>query len=160
MDNRSSESQIGGHFAGTSQLKENLHGSVALVGASVSESMARSRDAISAAANDAVDAAGNDLQALRTDLNRLKDTVSNFMMQATREATKSAREVSSNVVDRVGDVADDIARRGSGMAATATEQVSSVTSEFENMVRRNPIGAMAGAVVVGILIGALGRRRG
>jgi ElaB/YqjD/DUF883 family membrane-anchored ribosome-binding protein len=33
-------------------------------------------------------------------------------------------------------------------------------SEFESMVRRNPMGAMAGAVMVGILIGALGRRRG
>jgi ElaB/YqjD/DUF883 family membrane-anchored ribosome-binding protein len=152
MDNRGS--------ASASQLKENVRGSIASVGASVSDSVARGRDAIGAAAGDAVDAASGDLQSLKTDLNRLKDTVSTFMAQATQEATKSAREVSSNVVGRFGDVADDVARRSSAMASTATEQANSAVSEFESMVRRNPMGAMAGAVMVGILIGALGRRRG
>ena len=40
MDNRSS--------AGASQLKENLRGSIASVGASVSDSVARGRDAVGA----------------------------------------------------------------------------------------------------------------
>jgi ElaB/YqjD/DUF883 family membrane-anchored ribosome-binding protein len=152
MDNRSS--------AGASQqLKENLRGSIASVGASVSDSAARSRDAIGAAASGAVDAAGGDLQALRTDLNRLKDTVSACIAQATAEATKSARELSSNVVGQVTDAADDIVRRGGTMASTATGQARNVASEFESMVRRNPIGAMTGALTVGILIGMLGRRR-
>jgi ElaB/YqjD/DUF883 family membrane-anchored ribosome-binding protein len=159
MDTRSSESQIGGHFAGAAQLKENVRSSAASVGASVSESVARGRDAVSAAANDAINATGGDLQTLRTDLNRLKETVSAFMAQATAEATRSAREASSNVVGRIGDVAGDIAQRGSTMAATATDQARSVASEFEGMVRRNPLGAMTGAVMVGILIGMLGRRR-
>lgn len=159
MDTRSSESQIGGHFAAAAQLKENVRSSAASVGASVSESVARGRDAVSAAANDAINAAGGDLQTLRTDLNRLKETVSAFMAQATAEATRSAREASSNVVGRIGDVAGDIAQRGSTMAATATDQARSVASEFEDMVRRNPIGAMTGAVMFGILIGILGRRR-
>jgi ElaB/YqjD/DUF883 family membrane-anchored ribosome-binding protein len=159
MDTRGSESQIGGHFAGTAQLKENVRSSAASAGASVSESVARGRDAVSAAANDAINAAGGDLQTLRTDLNRLKETVSAFMAQATAEATRSAREASSNVVDRIGDVAGDIAQRGSTMASTATDQARSLASEFEDMVRRNPIGAMTGAVMVGILIGMLGRRR-
>jgi ElaB/YqjD/DUF883 family membrane-anchored ribosome-binding protein len=159
MDTRSSESQIGGHFAGTAQLKENVRSSTASVGASVSESVARGRDAVGAAANDAINAAGGDLQTLRTDLNRLKETVSAFMAQATAEATRSAREATSNVVGRIGDVAGDIAQRGGMMASTATDQARSVASEFGDMVRRNPIGAMTGAVTVGILIGMLGRRR-
>jgi ElaB/YqjD/DUF883 family membrane-anchored ribosome-binding protein len=137
-----------------------VRGSIASVGASVSDSVARDRDAVGTAASDAVDTASSDMQSLRTDLNRLKDTVSTFMAQAAQEATKSAREVSSNVVGRFGDVADDIARRGSAMASTATAQANSAVSEFESRVRRNPMGAMAGAVMVGILIGALGRRRG
>ena len=49
MDIRRSESQSGEQFAGVSQLKENLRGSVASVGASVSESAGRGSDAISAA---------------------------------------------------------------------------------------------------------------
>jgi ElaB/YqjD/DUF883 family membrane-anchored ribosome-binding protein len=157
MDNRSSE--IGGHFAGATALKENLRNSATSVGASVSESAARARDAVGAAANDAVNAAGSDLQSLRTDLNRLKDTVSAFMAQATAEATKSAREVSANVASRVGDVAGDISQRGTAMASAATDQAKSAVSEFESMVRRNPIGAVTGAVMVGILIGTLGSRR-
>jgi ElaB/YqjD/DUF883 family membrane-anchored ribosome-binding protein len=159
MDTRSSESQIGGHFAGVGQLKENVRSSAASVGASMSESVARGRDAVSAAANDTINAAGGDLQTLTTDLNRLKETVSAFMAQATAEATRSAREASSNVVGRIGDVAGDIAQRGSAMASTATDQARGVASEFEDMVRRNPIGAMTGAVTIGILIGMLGRRR-
>jgi ElaB/YqjD/DUF883 family membrane-anchored ribosome-binding protein len=157
MDNRSSE--IGGQFSGATALKESLRNSATSVGASVSESAARARDAVGAAANDAVNAAGSDLQSLRTDLNRLKDTVSAFMAQATAEATKSARAVSADVASRVGDVADDVAQRGTAMASAATDQAKSAVSEFESMVRRNPIGAVAGAVMVGILIGTLGRRR-
>jgi ElaB/YqjD/DUF883 family membrane-anchored ribosome-binding protein len=152
MDNRST--------AGASQFKENLRGSMASVGASVSDSVASSRDAIGAAASGAVGAATNDVQALRTDFNRLKDTMSTMMAQMTQEAAKSAREVSSNVVGRVGDVADDIARRGGAMASSATEQANSFVSELESLVRRNPMGAVASAVMAGILIGALGRRRG
>jgi hypothetical protein len=76
MDNRSS--------AGASQLRDNLRGSIASVGASVSDTMARSRDAIGAAASDAVGAAGSDLQALRTDLDRLTDTVSAFVARLPR----------------------------------------------------------------------------
>jgi hypothetical protein len=44
------------------------------------------------------------------------------------------------------------------MASTATEQAKTLTSEFESMARRNPIGTIAGAVLVGIVIGVLGRR--
>lgn len=106
------------------EISELAHvcSSVASVGASVSESAARGRDAVSAAANDAINAAGGDLQTLRTDLSRLKETVSAFMAQATAEATRSAREASSNVVGRIGDVAGDIAQRGGAMASTATDQ--------------------------------------
>jgi ElaB/YqjD/DUF883 family membrane-anchored ribosome-binding protein len=152
MDNRST--------SGASLLEENLRGSIASAGASVSDSVASSRDAIGAAATGAVDAAKKDEQALQTDFDRLKDTMSTIMAQVTQEAAKSAREVSSNVVGRVGDVADDIARRGSAMASSATEQAKSFASELESLVRRNPMGAVAGAVMAGILIGVLGRRRG
>jgi ElaB/YqjD/DUF883 family membrane-anchored ribosome-binding protein len=80
------------------------------------------------------------------------------MSQATGEAAKSAREVSYNVAGLVGDVASDLADRGADIASTATEQAKTFASELESMARRNPIGAMAGAVLVGVLIGALGRR--
>src|ERR1700722_14644040 len=158
MENRSvgSESQMSAQIPSGSSLKENVRGAAASVGSSVSESVARGRDAVGAAANAAANSAGNDLQSLQADLNRLKDTVSNFMAQAADEASKSAREMSANVAGRVGDMATDIAQKGSAMAAT--DQAKTFASEVESMARRNPIGAMAGAVMVGILIGMLGRR--
>jgi ElaB/YqjD/DUF883 family membrane-anchored ribosome-binding protein len=159
MENRSvgSESQMSGLIPGGGS-KESVRGAATALGSSVSESVARGRDAIGATANAAANAAGTDLQSLQGDLNRLKDTVSKFMSQAADEATRSAREVSANVAGRVGDVASDIAERGSAMASTATDQAKTFASELESMARRNPIGAMAGAVMVGILIGMLGRR--
>ena len=45
------------------------------------------------------------------------------------------------------------------MAGTATQQVKTFASELETMTRRNPLGTIAGAVVVGVLIGLMTRGR-
>ena len=134
--------------------------------ASVGESLVRGKDAIGAAASEAMAAAASDLQAIRTDLNNLKDTLARFMAQATGEATKSAREVSGSVAaqvkdavgDTVGDVAGGLADRGAQFASTAGEQAKSFAGELEALARRNPLGALAGAAAIGFLIGVWGRR--
>jgi ElaB/YqjD/DUF883 family membrane-anchored ribosome-binding protein len=129
--------------------------------ASVSESLARGKDAIGAAASEAMTAAGSDLQAIRNDLNNLKDTLAKFMAQASHEAARSARDVSSSVADQVKDVVGDaggLADKGSQFASTAGEQAKTLAAEIEAMARRNPLGALAGAVAIGFLIGVWGRR--
>jgi ElaB/YqjD/DUF883 family membrane-anchored ribosome-binding protein len=161
MENRSTgfgAPQMSGQTPAESQFKENAHGAAGALGSSTSDAMSRGRDAVGAATNDAMSSAGRDLQSLQADLNRLKDTVSKFMGQAAEEATKSAREASVHVAGRVSDVASSLAETGGAMASTATGQARTLSSELENMARRNPIGVMAGAVMVGILIGMLGRR--
>jgi hypothetical protein len=45
------------------------------------------------------------------------------------------------------------------MAGTATQQVKTFASELEAMAKRNPLGTIAGAVVVGVLIGLFARGR-
>jgi ElaB/YqjD/DUF883 family membrane-anchored ribosome-binding protein len=80
------------------------------------------------------------------------------MSQAGSEAAKSAREVTSNVAGQIGGVASDLADKGAEMASTASDRAKSLGTELENMARRNPIGALAGAVVLGVLIGLMGRR--
>jgi ElaB/YqjD/DUF883 family membrane-anchored ribosome-binding protein len=45
------------------------------------------------------------------------------------------------------------------MAETATQQVKTFASELETMAKRNPLGTIAGAVMVGVLIGLLARAR-
>lgn len=136
------------------QFKEAARG----VAAGVSQEIGRSKDAIGGAASDAMNSAGADMQSLQRDLNGLKDTVTKLMTQVAGEAARSAREVSSNVADRVSDVAGDLADRGADMASQASRQAKTFASELETMARRNPIGALAGAVAVGVLIGLLGRR--
>jgi ElaB/YqjD/DUF883 family membrane-anchored ribosome-binding protein len=159
MENRHMESQgARSQFAGASQVKENSRNSNEATGTAISDSIARGKDAVGAAAKDAMNSAGSDLQSLQADLNGLKETVTKFMSEAAGQAAKSAREVSSHVTSRVSDVAGDLADRGSAIASTATEQAKTFASELESMARRNPIGALAGAVLVGVLIGVLGRR--
>jgi ElaB/YqjD/DUF883 family membrane-anchored ribosome-binding protein len=55
--------------------------------------------------------------------------------------------------------AASLAEKGTDFAAAATEQAKTFASELENMGRRNPLGAIAAALMVGILIGLLGRGR-
>jgi hypothetical protein len=49
---------------------------------SITESMARGKEAIGAAAAGAMDSAATDLQLLRKDLNSLKETVARFVSRA------------------------------------------------------------------------------
>jgi ElaB/YqjD/DUF883 family membrane-anchored ribosome-binding protein len=158
MDTGSVRSDSQSLAASPGQFKDASRGGAAGSGPSISESVARGREAIGSAANEAVNAAGSDLQALRADLNSLKDPVAKFISQAGSEAAKSAREVTSNVADQVGGAASDLADRGAGMASAVSDQAKSFASELEGMARRNPIGAIAAAVVIGVMIGLMGRR--
>jgi len=110
------------------------------------------------AAKDAGRAGEADLGALREDLNNLKETVANLVSKATGNAAKSVREMTSDMTEHVSSMAGDLAEKGSHAASAATNQAKTFAAEFESMARRNPLGALAGALFVGILIGMLGRR--
>jgi ElaB/YqjD/DUF883 family membrane-anchored ribosome-binding protein len=55
------------------------------------------------------------------------------------------------------DATSDISGQVSDAANAATKQVKTFASELENMGRSNPLGTIAVAVVVGVVIGMLGR---
>jgi ElaB/YqjD/DUF883 family membrane-anchored ribosome-binding protein len=129
-------------------------------GPSVTNSLARGKEALGAAAADAMDQGAADLKALRNDLNNLTDTMMKFISQAGNEAAKSAREITSNVAGQVGGVAGDMADKGANIASATTQQAKTFAAELEAMARRNPLGAIAGAVMIGVLIGMMGRRNG
>jgi uncharacterized protein YjbJ (UPF0337 family)/ElaB/YqjD/DUF883 family membrane-anchored ribosome-binding protein len=127
-------------------------------GTSVADALTNGKEAVSGAAADAMDRAAADFKTLRDDLNSLTDTVTKFISQAGNEAAKSAREITSNVAGQVGSVAGEMADKGAHIAAATTQQAKTFAAELENMARRNPLGAIAGAVIVGVLIGMMGRR--
>jgi ElaB/YqjD/DUF883 family membrane-anchored ribosome-binding protein len=89
----------------------------------------RAKDSISGAAANAKDNLGDDLSNLRDDISRLSDTV-----------TQLARQVASDV---------------GSVAGAGTTAAKSVASEVENIVRRNPLGTLAGVFIAGLLIGML-----
>ena len=153
MQHRGSESK-----SFTAIEDESFRSELSEAGSPLLDSVARGKDAISAVTAEAMNSAGSDLTALRADLNGLKDTVTKFISQVSSEAAKSAREVTSSVADQVGGVATDYVGKGAEMTAAASEQGKTVASELESIARRNPLGAIAGAVLIGVLIGLLGRR--
>ena len=117
--------------------------------ASVVETLNRTKDTLGGIANDAMDAAASDLEQLRADLDGLRQTLATFLAQASEEAVRSARDVSASLADA-----------GSNLAASAAERGKGLAGELEDAARRNPLGALAGALVLGIVIGAWGRGRG
>jgi ElaB/YqjD/DUF883 family membrane-anchored ribosome-binding protein len=151
MDQKSSRPETQaypGHGSGSSIPKPN----------SVGDALSRGRDALGDAASDAARSTGSDLEAIQNDLNSLKETLSRFVSQAGTQAVKSARDATSNLAGQVGDVAGDLADRGSKLVSTAGDQAKTFASELETMARRNPLGTLAGAVAIGVLIGIMGRR--
>jgi ElaB/YqjD/DUF883 family membrane-anchored ribosome-binding protein len=87
-----------------------------------------------------------DLNTLRTDFNNLKDTVTDYISKTGSEALDSAKKATT-----------DVANKASDLASAASEQAKTFASELERMGRNNPLGAIAGAVLVGVVIGLIGR---
>jgi ElaB/YqjD/DUF883 family membrane-anchored ribosome-binding protein len=96
------------------------------------------------------DAGGQDgLAELRREFASLKDHVARFAAQAGGEVAKS-----------IGDAAGSATGAGSDLVSNAAEQAKTFAAELEGMARRNPLGTIAGAVLVGVVIGMISRGRG
>jgi ElaB/YqjD/DUF883 family membrane-anchored ribosome-binding protein len=74
-------------------------------------------------------------------------------------AVDSAVNTMEGAVDRGKAMASDAGAAASDMAESATQQIKTFASELEGMARRNPLGTVAGAVIVGVLIGLMARGR-
>jgi ElaB/YqjD/DUF883 family membrane-anchored ribosome-binding protein len=118
---------------------------------SANDAFNRGKEGLTKAASSLASNASYDLDGLRKDLDSLKDTVSQFVSHAG--------DVSWSVATKVGNAASSLAESGSDMASAATDQAKSFASELEGMGRRNPLGAMAAALLVGVMIGVISRGR-
>ena len=87
-----------------------------------------------------------DLNNLRSDFNALKDSVTDYISKSSSDALDTAKKATS-----------DVANKASDLASAASEQAKTFASELERMGRNNPLGAIAGAVLVGVVIGLIGR---
>jgi ElaB/YqjD/DUF883 family membrane-anchored ribosome-binding protein len=100
------------------------------------------------------------LSQLSREVASLKDTFALLASQAGGEAAKAMRNMSEAVASQVGGAASGVADTGSDLAASAKQQAKTFTSELEAMARRNPLGTIAGTLVVGVIIGMMTRGRG
>jgi ElaB/YqjD/DUF883 family membrane-anchored ribosome-binding protein len=122
---------------------------------SSAEALARGKEEASAAGAEAKSASTSAVQSLRTEIKDIQELLTRLAAQSGR----GAADVATAAAERVGDVAGDLARSGAKAAAAATDRAKSFASELEGIARRNPMGVIAGAVVVGLLIGVFGRSR-
>ena len=83
----------------------------------------------------------------RSSADALKEQVSEFVTKTGDEVVKTAKQASSEVSHKAADFAN-----------TASEQTKTLITELERVGRNNPLGAIAGALLVGVLIGLIGRR--
>jgi ElaB/YqjD/DUF883 family membrane-anchored ribosome-binding protein len=99
------------------------------------------------------------LSELRQDMASLKNTISRFASQAGDEAAKTVRGASQTLAAQVGNAASGVADMSSDLATSAKEHAKTFASELEGMAKRNPLGTLAGALVVGVVIGLMSRGR-
>jgi ElaB/YqjD/DUF883 family membrane-anchored ribosome-binding protein len=100
-----------------------------------------------------------DLNKLRRDMASLTDAVTYLASQVGDQAAKTVRNMSQIVASQVGSAASGVADTGSELASSARHQAKTLASELEGMARRNPLGTVAGALLVGVIIGMISRGR-
>ena len=105
------------------------------------------------------DGLGETLSQLSRDVASLKNTVALLASQAGGEAAKTMRNMSDAVASQVGDAASGVADTSSDLATSARQRAKTFVSELEAMARRNPLGTIAGTLVVGVIIGMMSRGR-
>jgi hypothetical protein len=112
-------------------------------------------------ADDALpDGFGETLNQLRRDVASLKETFALLASQARGEAVKTMRNMSETAASQVGETAGGVAGTGSDFATSAKQNAKTFTSELEAMARRNPLGTIAGTLMVGVIVGMISRGRG
>ena len=75
------------------------------------------------------------------------------------EAAKAMRDVGETVAAQARTAASGVADKSSEFATSATTHAKTFASELEAMARRNPLGTIAGALLVGVVIGMMSRGR-
>jgi ElaB/YqjD/DUF883 family membrane-anchored ribosome-binding protein len=101
-----------------------------------------------------------EMSNLRRDVASLKDTFARLASQAGGEVAKTVRGMSQTVASQVGSTTSGVTDAGSEIASAAKEHAKTLVSELEGMARRNPLGTIAGVLLVGVIIGMMSRGRG
>jgi hypothetical protein len=100
-----------------------------------------------------------DLARVQEELAALKSTVAALIAEARGGAAKTLRAAGDLVSHKVEAAGHIAAAKGSALAETASERAQGLAAELESFARRRPLSAIAAAMLAGVVIGMLGRRR-
>ena len=106
------------------------------------------------------DRLAEDVSSLRADMAKMHDILSRFVSEAGGHAARTARNVGQAIGSQVSSTASGLATTSAEVASSATEQFKTFATELEDTARKNPLGTLAGALAVGIIIGLIVRGRG
>jgi ElaB/YqjD/DUF883 family membrane-anchored ribosome-binding protein len=93
-----------------------------------------------------------------------------YSSPSAKSATANLAETARGTIESVRNTGQDVAKQGQDalsqasaaateMADSASRQVTTFASEVTKMTRDNPLGALAGAAMFGVLVGLLLRGR-
>ena len=102
---------------------------------------------------------GEAMSQLSRDVGNLTDTFTRFASELGDSGAKTVRSMGQTVASQVGTAASGVADTGSELASSAREHAKTFASELEGMARRNPLGTIAGALLIGVIIGMMARGR-
>jgi ElaB/YqjD/DUF883 family membrane-anchored ribosome-binding protein len=125
----------------------------------VGDALDRGKVGIADSAYAAGDSLAEDMTRLRADMAGMQETLTKFVSEVGGETAKTMSNVGHAVASQVGSAASSLADAGADMASSAKDQVKTFASELETMARRNPLGTLAGTLVVGLIIGMMARGR-
>jgi ElaB/YqjD/DUF883 family membrane-anchored ribosome-binding protein len=124
---------------------------------SIVDALDRGKSGLAGSASAAGSDLAEDMRNLRSDVAKMQQTISKFASEVGAQTSRTASEVGSTVADQVGAAANEIAKGGAEIAASATAQAKTFASELEDMARKNPLGTLAGTLLVGVVIGLITR---
>lgn len=103
---------------------------------------------------------GDTINQLSRDVANLKDTLGHLVSQVSDRGAKAVQGMRESVASQVGSAASGMADTGSDLVSTARGHAKTLASELEDMARRNPLGTIVGALLVGAVLGMMSRGRG
>ena len=126
----------------------------------VGDAYERGKSTLADTAAAASDNISDDLAKLRKDMFEMQETLAKFASKAGNEAMKTAQNMGAAVTSQVGNAAQQVGEAASEYASAATQQVKTVASEVESMARKNPLGTIGAALLVGVVVGMMTRGGG
>jgi ElaB/YqjD/DUF883 family membrane-anchored ribosome-binding protein len=91
-------------------------------------------------------------------LNSSSKSPTDVLADKVQDAKAAVTDTVNEAVDRGQAVISQASRAASDLTDKAAHQATGFIGELEAMATRNPLGALAGAVLIGVLIGAFIRR--